>query len=96
MCNDAAMFSDLRPIPRPLNVTLGDGQNVHAGCMTRECGLDELSHGKESCTLHDVLLVPDSEGATLLVAVYVDDIVLGGKSEVRALTIHVTSNCTRP
>ena len=59
MCNDAAMFDDLRPLPKPLNVTLGDGRNVQAVGQGNVVLMMNLSHGKESCTLHNVLLVPD-------------------------------------
>ena len=64
MGNDAAMFTDLRPLPRPLNVMLGDGQNVQAVGQGNVILMMNLSHGKESCTLHDVLLVPDLAAAT--------------------------------
>ena len=60
MCNNKAMFSNLRPLPSPFNVTLGDGRNL----LTVRCGNIvlpmNLPQGKmEKCTLHDVLLVPD-------------------------------------
>ena len=60
MCNNEAMFSDLRTLPSPLNVTLGDGRNLLAvGCGNVVLPMN-LPQGKmKKCTLHDVLLVPD-------------------------------------
>ena len=60
MCNNEVMFSDLQALHSPLNVTLGDGRNLLAvGCGNVVLTMN-LPQGKmESCTLHDVLLVPD-------------------------------------
>ena len=60
MCNDEAMFSHLRALRSPLNVTLGDGRNLQAVGRGNVVLTMKLPQGKtESCTLHDVLLVPD-------------------------------------
>ena len=59
MCNTTATFDDLQPLPKPLNVTLGDGRNVQAAGQGNVVLMMNLSQGKESCTLHNVLLVPD-------------------------------------
>ena len=60
MCNNEAMFSELRALHSPLNVTLGDGRNLQGVGRGNIVLTMNLSHGKmESCTLHDVLLVPD-------------------------------------
>ena len=57
-CNDAATFSDLRPLSISLNVALGDGRNIQAVGQGNVVLLMNVSHGKESRTLHDILLVP--------------------------------------
>ena len=55
-CNNAAMFGDLQPLPRPLNVTLGD-PNVQAIGQGNVVLMTNLLHGKqESCILHGILL----------------------------------------
>ena len=60
MCNNEAMFSELRALHSPLNITLGDGQNLQGVGRGNIVLTMNLSHGKtESCTLHNVLLVPD-------------------------------------
>lgn len=58
--NHEAMFSNLRALRSPLNVTLGDGRNLQAVGCGNVVLMMNLPQGKmESCTLHDVLLVPD-------------------------------------
>jgi len=60
MCNSEVMFSDLRALHSPLSVTLGDGRNLQAVGRGNVVLVMNLPQGKtESCTLHDVLLVPD-------------------------------------
>ena len=60
MCNNEMMFSDLQALRSPLNVTLGDGRNLQAVARGNVVLTMNLSYGKmESCTLHDVLLIPD-------------------------------------
>ena len=60
MCNNEAMFSDLQALQNPLNVTLGDGRDLHAvGCGNVVLTMNLPQDKTESCTLHDVLLVPD-------------------------------------
>ena len=60
MCNNEAMFGELRALHSPLNVTLGDGRNLQGVGRGNIVLMMNLSHGKmENCTLHDVLLVPD-------------------------------------
>ena len=60
MCNNEAMFSDLQALQNPLNVTLGDGRDLHAVGRGNVVLTMNLPQDKtESCTLHDVLLVPD-------------------------------------
>lgn len=60
MCNDKSMFYTLQALPGSVKVTLGDGRSLQAvgrGSVTLNM---KLSHNKaETCTLHDVLLVPD-------------------------------------
>ena len=52
MCNDAATFSDLRPLSVPLNVALGEGRNLQAFGQGNMVLMMNVSHGKESRTLH--------------------------------------------
>ena len=60
MCNNEAMFSDLQALQNPVNVTLGDGRDLHAVGRGNVVLTMNLPQDKtESCTLHDVLLVPD-------------------------------------
>ena len=60
MCNNEAMFGELRALHSALNVTLGDGRNLQGVGRGNIVLTMNLSHGKmENCTLHDVLLVPD-------------------------------------
>ena len=60
MCNSESVFSSLHAIPSPVNVTLGDGRNLQAEGRGDVVLKMKLPQGKtESCTLHDVLLVPD-------------------------------------
>ena len=60
MCNNEAMFSDLQALQNPLNVTLGDGRDLHAVGRGNVVLTMNLPQDKtESYTLHDVLLVPD-------------------------------------
>ena len=60
MCNDEAMFSDLRALRSLLNVTLGESRNLQAVGRGNVVLTMKLPQGKtESCTLHNVLLVPD-------------------------------------
>ena len=59
MCNNEVMFSDLRALHSPLNITLGDGRNLQAvGCGNVVLTMNPPQGKVESCTLHDVLLVP--------------------------------------
>ena len=59
MCNKESMLSDLKPLPIPLSVTLGDGQKLQATGQGKVVLMMNLPQGNsESCTLHDVLLVP--------------------------------------
>ena len=54
------MFSDLQALHSPLSVTLGDGRNLQAMGRGNVVPVMNPPQGKmESCTLHDVLLVPD-------------------------------------
>jgi len=60
MCDSEVMFSDLQALRSPLIVTLGDGLNLQAVGCGNVVLMMNLPHDKtESCTLHDVLLVPD-------------------------------------
>ena len=60
MCNNEAMFSDLRALRSPLDVTLGDGRNLQAVGRGNVVLSMKLPQGRtESCTLHNALLVPD-------------------------------------
>jgi len=60
MCNQETLFSCYQALKTPLNVVLGDGRSLQAigkGSVELEM---KLYNGKtKSCTLHDVLLVPD-------------------------------------
>ena len=60
MCNDKTAFDSLHPLPSSTNVTVGDGRSLPAagkGNVTLNMNLPE---GRtETCTLHDVLYVPD-------------------------------------
>ena len=59
MCNKESMLSDLKPLPIPLSVTLGDGRKLQATGQGKVVLMMNLPQGNsESCTLHDVLLVP--------------------------------------
>ena len=60
MCNNESIFTDLQPLPAPLNVMLGDGQNLQAvGCGKVNLTMNLQQDKKKTCTLHEVLLVPD-------------------------------------
>lgn len=60
MCNKESMFADLHPLPTPLNVMLGDGRSLQAvGCGNVTLTMNLPRGKRETCTLHDVLLVPD-------------------------------------
>ena len=60
ICNNEAMFSELRALHSPLSVMLGDGRNLQGVGHGNIVLTMKLSRGKmESCTLHDVLLVSD-------------------------------------
>ena len=60
MYNKESMFSNLQALSTPVNVTLGDGRNLKAVGRGNVVLTMNLPQGKvESCTLHDVLLVPD-------------------------------------
>ena len=60
MCNKQSMFSDLRALSPPLSVTLGDGRDLKATGRGRVVLTMKLPDGSsKTCTLHDVLLVPD-------------------------------------
>ena len=59
MCNDRKLFVELRNLDKPLEVTLGDGYNLHAigrGVVVLETKLP--SGRTKKCKLHDVLYVP--------------------------------------
>ena len=60
MCNEETTFSNYQTLDTPLNVILGDGQNLQAIGHGHIVLKMNLPHGKiENCTLHDVLLVPE-------------------------------------
>ena len=60
MCNQQSMFSDLQALSSPLSVTLGDGRDLKATARGNVVLTMKLPQGKtKTCTLHDVLLVPD-------------------------------------
>ena len=60
MCNNESMFCDLQDLPTTVNITLGDGRNLKALGRGSVVLTMSLPHGKTmSCTLHDVLLVPE-------------------------------------
>ena len=53
------MLSDLKSLPIPLSITLGDGRKLQATGQGKVVLMMNLPQGNsESCTLHDVLLVP--------------------------------------
>ena len=59
MCNDRRLFVELRNLEKPLEVTLGDGYDLHAigrGGVVLETKLP--SGRTKKCKLHDVLYVP--------------------------------------
>ena len=59
MCNDRKLFVELRNLDKPLEVTLGDGYDLHAigrGVVVLETKLP--SGRTKKCKLHDVLYVP--------------------------------------
>ena len=54
------MFTDLQPLPTLLNVVLGDGRNLQAVGRGKVILTMNLPQGKKkTCTLCNVLLVPD-------------------------------------
>ena len=60
MCNDKTAFESLYPLPTSTNVTVGDRRSLSAagkGNVTLNMNLPEGK--RETCTLHDVLYVPD-------------------------------------
>ena len=60
ICNTETMFNNFRALRNPVNITLGDGQNLQAVGRGNVTLTMNLPQGKvESCILHDVLLVPD-------------------------------------
>jgi hypothetical protein len=60
MCNKESMFTGLQPLPTPMNVILGDGRYLQAVGRGKVILQMNLPKGKkETCTLRDVLLVPD-------------------------------------
>ena len=59
MCNDRKLFVELRNLDKPLEVTLGDGYDLHAigrGVVVLETKLP--SGRTKKCKLHNVLYVP--------------------------------------
>jgi hypothetical protein len=60
MCNKQSMFNDLQVLSPPLSVTLGDGRDLKATGRGNVVLTMNLPQGNtKTCTLHDVLLVPD-------------------------------------
>ena len=59
MCNDRRLFVELRNLEKPLEVTLGDGYDLHAiGCGGVVLETKLPSGRTKKCKLHDVLYVP--------------------------------------
>ena len=59
MRNKKELFANFQALQNPLNVTLGDGPEVHALGRGDVILTMNLPHNKlKKCTLHDVLLVP--------------------------------------
>ena len=60
MCNEEARFSSYQPLQTPMNVALGDGQNLKVVGRGDIALTMNLPHRKmENYTLHNVLLVPE-------------------------------------
>ena len=69
MCNDKQLFSELRHLETPQEVTLGDGHGLEAtteGTVTLETMLPDGSTKK--CRLENVLLVPNLSYSLLSVS----------------------------
>ena len=69
MCNEKEIFSELKSLETPQEVTLGDGRALQAtakGTVTLEMLLPDGSTKK--CRLQDVLLVPTLSHSLLSVS----------------------------
>ena len=53
------MFTALQTLPTPMTVMLGDGRNLQAAGRGNVMLTMNLPKVKKTCTLYDVLLVPD-------------------------------------
>lgn len=59
MCNDKSVFDRLKTLECPLKITLGDGRGVEATQQGNVQLVMQVGRKSISCTLHDVLWVPD-------------------------------------
>lgn len=53
------MFGDLQVLSSPLSVTLGDSRNLRATRRGNVLTMNLPQGSTKTCTLHDILLVPD-------------------------------------
>lgn len=59
MCNNVDSFESLESLNEPLKITLGDGRSVKATQRGRVKIVTQLEGRQETCTLNEVLLVPE-------------------------------------